>query len=555
MVKASRDLLLILISAIAAHGLLLINDGIYLDDWVLTPLGTTQEIIDMHFFLAGAPRAAWYHWILGCFPGGVLVYRLVTFGCIVLSGILVYQIARMTNRTTHQEALLLSLFSVVWPAYQVNMHAAAVVVPLQYCWFLLATFLGLLSAKLIGYKRFCLRTVSLCFFLLSFNYHSLLVFYLGFLLLVFVAHLDSDSGSDGQKLKRFCSRNPDYIVLPLIYWIMNNAFSRHPSGVYDGYNKINFSIKGILDVFVGFSENAVYGQLTTTIVEILNHPLFSLTMSLIIIASYRLFDVGTTKFFSSKITSSTLLKFGLALFFLGVFPYAVVGKAASLMGFSTRHAILISLPLAIVLVAITRILFSDSNGIISSFGFASVMMLILGCVLVNVKNYTCLQARWVKDQSIIYKISTLQGAADTKIFWIHDFFPVGTRDPLEYYRFYEWASFFKRAFGNEERVGIDVRAAQRDFFESANFKQYSTKFYVLSDFDPKGCQAILTILPGPNVLKRTTSEIEMDLIKRYYYIKFLGKQSMKAFLTGVTELKIDPIITTACNRSPQSPRR
>jgi hypothetical protein len=195
--------------------------------------------------------------------------------------------------------------------------------------------------------------------------------------------------------------------------------------------------------------------------------------------------------------------------------------------------------MAIIFVAVTRLSFGDKTGSISKGGLLFLMALLLAFTLCSIGNYFSWQARWVKDQSIMENLSTLENTDNVSVFWVDDQFQVGGE---ETYEFYEWSSIFKSVWGDESHIGLDQRAYTPDFLTQG--LRYFNDRYNLSDFDPAGCQAILTIYPGPD----SSSSAGMSM--RYLFYKFFRKDGLGQFLHRITDVQVQPISTTEAVNCP-----
>jgi len=512
---------------------LLLNDGVYWDGWLIYTSLVEKSWHNIHsiFFEPGAPITAYFHWAMGYLPAMIFSYKLVAFLSITLFGILVYSICNELRLLSRIESLFIALLSVSYPAFQASIELATIPYLAYYCLFLLACFLALRSEKAHGFPHYCLRVGSLALWALSFTINSLLVFYYGFLLVLILHARYSRGISLKHVFTRFLPRRLDYVLLPLLYWVVARGFFP-PHGIYSDYNQLSFSPWVMTAVYNAFVNNAVYAQLSNALKNLLNYPVFVLLILLGLLWACSTPLSGSIRFLDKKVKSYALLLFGFVLLALAIFPYAVVDKAPSAQGWETRHALLVALPVAIILVAITRLALGDKTGSISRLGLFFLTILLLAFTLSSINNYLSWQARWVKDQSIMENLSTLENTENVSVFWVDDQFQVGGE---ETYRFYEWSSIFKSVWGDESRIGLDQRAYTPDFLTQG--LRYFNDRYNLSDFDPAGCQAILTIRRGPD----SSSNAGMSM--RYLFCKFFCKDSLAHFLHGVTDLQVEPIST------------
>jgi hypothetical protein len=191
--------------------------------------------------------------------------------------------------------------------------------------------------------------------------------------------------------------------------------------------------------------------------------------------------------------------------------------------------LLLGLPVALVVVAIARILFSSFKTGFQKAGWVFLSTLLLAFSFATISHQVGWQARWVKDRSVMVNLAQLDGAGKYSVYWIDDRYILGGED---FYRFYEWSSMFKKVWGDETRIGLDIRYyTDKDF---QDFEPYFTKRYNLGEFHPGGRQAALIIRQGA----RPRSEV--GLVARYYFHRFLRPRRMAEFLAGVTQVEVNP---------------
>jgi hypothetical protein len=158
-----------------------------------------------------------------------------------LSGVLVYAIGRETRFVSRLESLGIALLSLTYPAYQVTFLIITFPYTLCYCLFLVAVFLALRSEQSHGRHHLVLRGSALaCFVLFAFWTKSLLVFYFGFLLLLFLFVQRQRELTLRQVGTWLLPRRLDYVLLPFVFWFAAEAlFPVH--GGYADYNRPSFS--------------------------------------------------------------------------------------------------------------------------------------------------------------------------------------------------------------------------------------------------------------------------------------------------------------------------
>lgn len=206
----------------------------------------------------------------------------------------------------------------------------------------------------------------------------------------------------------------------------------------------------------------------------------------------------------------------------------------------TRHALLVALPMAVILVTVVHLSLADKTGAMSKAGACFLIALVLAFTLSTIRNYVSWQARWVKDRSVMANLAGLNSTADgISVFWVDDQSQIGTE---EHCRFYEWAFIFKIVRGDESRIGLDQKYYTPDLLRSG--LRYFNRRHNLYDFDPAGCQAILTIRRG------FLSYSNTGLVARYLFYRFFHKDKLDEFLTGVTDVHVQSILAPGAVNCP-----
>lgn len=519
--------------SLLTHGLLLLNDGVYWDGWLIYTalIEKNWTVLNLWFTESGGlPLTLYLHWFLGYFPGVVFGYKLIAFLSITLSGILVYLVCDKLRIFTCKESLLIVLLSLSYPAFQVSIGLITLPYLVFYCLFLLACLFAVKSEEVKGIpSHYFMRAFSLILFALSFSINSLLVFYFGFFfILVHYIQRKWNLSSFKDVFTKILPRRLDYAILPFLYWvIIKFFFPAH--GLYANYNQISFSPLRIIYIYIIFAKNAVYAQLNEALVGLINMPVLLLLGLLAAYCAYVIFSLNDKVLFGQKLKPYSLLFCGFMLLLLGIFPYAVVGKSPSIHGWGTRHALLVVLPMAIVIVNFGHMLFGNKKGSISKIGFSFLVIFVLAFSISTITYYISWQARWVKDRSIMTNLADFDKEKDISILWINDQFPLGGENN---YQFYEWSSMFKTVWGDESHIGLDSKNHRSGF--PVDYGCFFNKRYNLSNFDPDGSQAELTI-------RRGIPHSELGLSMWYLYYKHFRKNRLATFLSGITDIEIQPI--------------
>jgi len=528
--------MIIIFVALMTHGLLLLNDGHYVDGWLIYTelVDGDWDTLSLWLIQAGLPGHLYFYWLMDYLPGVIFKFRLVAFLSILLTAVLVYKICDESKLTSRWESLFIALISLTYPAFQASVITPITANLVFYFLFILAVFLAVWSERVCGIARHSLRGCSVVLFFLSFSINSLLVFYFGFLFFLLVYEQRLMQWTFGQAFLQFLTRRMDFLLLPFAFWVVKEFFFPR-YGDYVDYNRFQFSPAALIVNFGSFFLSTIYGQLNDALRTMLEQPALALLLLLAVCGAYVTFKRNSTFFSDSPLNPSALITFGIVLLMLGIFPYVAVGLAPSMHGFNTRHALLVGLPMALILTGTARLMFSQGETGSSKPALAVLATLVVAFSLTTMNNYLAWQARWAKDRSIMVNLSHMSDFKRMSIFWVDDQFQFqGAPD----YAPYDWSSMFNRVWGGESRIGLNQQfftpavLADREKFS----RSWALAVYNLSDLDPAGCQAILSIKRG-----RLASPDAWKLALHYLFLKFLKPEEMAQFLEGITRVHVEPI--------------
>ena len=367
------------------------------------------------------------------------------------------------------------------------------------------------------------------------------------------------------KLFYFVFSHPVYLLLPFIFWIIKNWFWPTLS-YYAEYNHIylpwesnNFN-RIYLSVYKDFFNNAIFEQLLFTLKNLIIHPLFLICIILLALWMYQKLRIDNQVLCDGQEQSSWfLLVIGLFLLILSIFPYSAVGLQPEPSGWDARHAILLAMPMGLIIAGVIQLqvhrnISAINNKIVfTRLGWVIFIVLIFGFGQLIIKNYLALQTRWIIDRSIMVNMSRIPQYERYSVFWIDNQFSTYE----EKHRFYEWAGIFKETWGNESHIGLEVNYEPADALN--RYEKYFGEQYILSTFNPNGCQANLTISPGmEGTIENYISQkkiMSVGYIKyldevydnfyltaRYFYYKFLSPKKLDEFLSKVTSIYVEPKI-------------
>lgn len=516
--------MLIGIFTVLVHGLMLLNDGVFFDGWLIY-----WRMIDGHlehtretFYEAGLPLFWVLHRMLGA-SGTVFGYRLWCFAAYFITGAALNGTLRLTDSFTRRERLIFVAVALCYPGFfQGGGELILVPYAVLFAVFMLGCWAAIASVVRTGGIAGVLRVTALFAFAISFSIKSLLVFYGGLVTLLIVVRGRQLGLQRVRDLIRLAPRFADFLVLPPLFWIATSRL--FPTyGAYASYNAIRLAPKEIAVAFANFVYNALYALPNEALGTLLAAPLVPALCLLFL--WYHHDRVAPSTDGPSEIRKLALAT--AVLMFLAAFPYAAVARFPTVHGWNTRHALLFGVPFGLLIVTAARALAAGRSPFAAT-AVATVTVLAFSSVVLNTN--LALIARWAKDRSIIAKLQQMSAAKPYSVYWIHDEFPVGGEPD---YRFFEWSSIFKSAYGDETRVGFDARAVTPTYVDQS--RPLFNARYNLSALDLDGCAATLTISRGP----RAGTESSMGL--RYLLYRYALKSQLADYLGELTGLDVQPL--------------
>lgn len=454
---------LALIYLLAHGGIFLLLNAVYWDDWILFKAG--DDVITKMFHEANPflDFSSLMH--IALLKLGPWPYRLLSPLLLFFSGIFLWGILSPIAFLERQEKYEIVVLFMVLPLYAARVTLISL--PSAYCYF--SFFLGWWLLTRIEYLGF--RLLALGLFMLSFRNNALLVFYA--LPIIYLYYLEN--GAMLGKCYSWLIRRGDFLVLPLLFFTVQRVFFP-ASGHYSGYNEINTA--KLLTIWV---------------------PLLLVLLLLFLgLCSYKKEYVGRI-----QTRGIWLVSLGLIVLYLGILPYMAVGKMPRFYDWNSRFQFLMPLGVSIATVGIISILKENFKlaiiliigAILANSGrdlltgkllslenlsyqahllwpllvailavavikalwknLRLVEGLVVGSILVNLFVYIEYAIDWQKQEYVIAKIAASEEARNASTIIVDDQTTMLNARGREL-RFYEYAGWFKTAFGDEKRLGLNL---------------------------------------------------------------------------------------------------
>lgn len=520
-VKRYLDSITLVVLICGVHGIILLNDGIYWDDWLIYRAQAQGDWDGLfsYFDNLGAPVTGYIHNFLLQLPASLFIYRFINLGSWLVIGLSIFQTAKKMNLVSHTEAWFIAAITSVYPAYELLFT----MIMLPFHLFMAAYFLGIYIFVAIeradGTRPLALATLSIVAMCIGFLLNSLIPFHLGFFIIFvfYKAHQKKKNIADFSFLSQFVREYGFLIFLPLLMW----GLTRTLAPIRSEYNGILFS-PNILSATLTFLQAAILEQINSGLIILFQNPLI---LGLFIIFLYQVliprFKVSET---STSVITGLLFIFGLGWFLLSIFAYLAVNKTPAVDGWWTRYMLLVALPLSICIIAISR----WARSMAPRLDTLILSIFVALFAFMTLDSYMNYQARWAKDYSVIKQMQLMPEYQDVSVMWVQDHYPVGNENR---YRPYEWDGFMAMAWGGyESRVGL--------------FSVQDPQSYIqLAAEDDKildsGCQGIISIDKGPRPLLFTD---EWGIAVRYLVFNTVLPGGFNDYLLDLTDIQIERVV-------------
>jgi hypothetical protein len=534
--------LILFIGCLASHGLVLLNDGVYWDGWLIQGIYRQDDLKTMKQLTRQGGLIFFYyiHKFMSKLPRPIFFFKFFSFICLFLSSLVVFYLCRQTGMFTDKDALCISLLMLSYPGNHMTIEPCVIVYIFHLPAFFLACWLGLSAESAMGLPQFFMRIGAVFLFLISFNLNALLVYYSGFIMLLAISNIQAH-GLDMAGTTRYMLSKSYYLALPFIYWFWKEKiYPRH--GGYENYNKILFFdpksiVKGIRALF-RIGAVGVYAQAVAFIVK---RPASWVSVALLVAAG--IFFGDQTYFLPTMSVSKSIyvLLFGLLLLICGGAPYILIGQSFALRGWETKNNLLLALPMALIIFGMGQLVLPQAI-----FAVFVVFLVIAGIVYLNYC-YLSLLAVYVKNRSILFNLGKMPSAKEISIFSVRDRHPIrflcightkerdaGFPEHRSAYLVY----MFEYLWGDVTRFGINEITPRNQPWPTDKIKammRETTMDFAMKGIDINGRQASLIVRQGD----QTLSEIRTAV--NYLFYRLFKKEKLAEFLACVTQLELIPL--------------
>lgn len=472
--KHNSDYIFVSFTYLIAHGMILLNKGIFWDDWVFYLNVPNIETLTREI---GNPGQSFFISLLLNSANGPIIGRFVTFFSFYFSMIFLYATLRKIDKLPPITRLFLVILFAVFP---VNLARIAMVdVFYSVCYFLFFLGLWLVSIMLETHNPW-IRILSLVVFYIAFFTNSILVFYA--LVILFIIYQNRSEIVSIKKGFRLVFGHLDYLILPILFWIIKTLYFI-PTGHYADYNKL--TLEGIKK-----APALMKTTFNTSFVQILKASLKGMTFPYILIGLL----LGILVIWLIRHQQAAFKKnlrwygylgfavFGVLVFFMAVFPYNALGIKPSNYDWNSRHQLLIPLGAAMMICFGSEFILRmvDKKGRVSILILSFITLMF---IRINVLGYFEYQRDWYKQQGMIASFENSTIIKDNTTFIIKDHFSAANAASRKY-RFYEYSGYLRDIFGEETRFILPETSYVEAKSDIYAFKSFFDPYYNLSSYVP-----------------------------------------------------------------------
>jgi hypothetical protein len=250
---------LIALVTIYCLGFILTNDGLIWDGWYWFDWLKNHNWPPMPecTHAQGLPFTLWVFAPLAFFPDVVAAGMWASFLCLLLEGILLYELAVRLALFPRGEALCLTLIAQAMPLFSAAQDFPVVGLIFFRMLFYVAALLATVSTDCKGIRHWLFRGGALLGFYFSCTTNgALIVYYGGFYVLLLMHQARTQDFRPMHAVRRFLLRYPDFFVLPPVIYAARLVFIPQ-SGWYATCNMPTLNPARLGSVFASFFQNII----------------------------------------------------------------------------------------------------------------------------------------------------------------------------------------------------------------------------------------------------------------------------------------------------------
>jgi hypothetical protein len=529
-----RIIAILIILLLVAHAPLFLNDGVFMDDWLVLKLSQNYPL-DIDFLIRGAGHPVFFaYYSFGNMTGApVLVMVIMAIAAILLGAICLFLAGVRSGLLGRSEAAAVALLVWIFPGYQMWAGKANAVYVFSFGLFFLGTWLLMLAFEAKGVRHAALRLAAALSLFFSFGLNSLMALYVFAMFGLFVA-VWRGGGQDQGMIRRFSSSvwrciagYPEFDVLPLIYWgTLSIWFKR--VGAYAGYYRVRLpTFSDLIDGWHSFFQVGYINVIARAGRAAVDFKLLLIAIAAILAVTLVLALKGRQSRFSILRIAAPLL-LSVLLFLALSLPYLIAAIRPSLHFYETRHLLLFGLPGALFTLAAKRAgesIIGRKAAYVGVFGLATIVSV---AALWN--SYFFLQARALKQEALFSHLAAMP-MPPAVVFDVDDGFADHTSQPVPF-GIPEVTGMLWLAWGDHPFFGYSQQAERPTVLQEMEAARNS-EGSAFHHMDPSGPQATIMFEPGPAAAPNG------KLVRHYYACRLFRLCDVAEFISQLANVKID----------------
>jgi hypothetical protein len=533
-----RDPLILTLALLLVHVPLLLNDGFYADDWLMFRLAPDYPVnTDFLIHGAGHPFLFTYVTLANLSGHPAAFMTLLAMSAIVIGALNLRSLLLRLRVFSDFEAGLFAFLVFSYAGYQ--NWATKLLAAYLFSFALLCLGLNLLSILAeAGRRRIRIRVAALVTIFCSFSLNSMMVAYaIGLFAIVFV------QGRGGASLlSRIAGaiRNfPDFIALPIVYWIAINHFFPK-TGPYKAYYMPR--LPGIDDLAGGLNTFWIFGfrKVIRQGLELMRDsqlvPALALLIAVALVAMLvRNRSLRAAVSGHSAVAIIWPVLAAAIVFVMCAMPYLASGVQPSEHFFDSRHLVLFGVPNALLLVAFLRVVGLLAIPRLIGFGLVAVVMAVGISALWS--GYVNQQARWLRLEALMDDLRRSYREPPASVFALSD----GFLDNPKHIFFGtpELTGALHLVWGPRPLLGFTGSHEQPTVLQEIDHAS-RMEGSAFRNFDPWGPQATIAFVP-------TTPVLDNYGLARSYYSCLLTACDAAALIDRIAtvDIKTGPIANLA----------
>ena len=488
MKQASKAVVVVVIVvwALIAHGLALLNDGVFWDGWLQWAAGRSGDWASMERWWTDSalPAADVFHHGIMASPWPFPLYRLVGFAGTLLPGLALAWIG-------HRAAGLGPVDSALVGALGVTHRAATMTVGLVGVLYLACIGLFSIAAVLLFASlqarlgaRIVLRVVAAALLMMSFTTQSLLVLAYALPLGLALAEVRRSPSTPAWRTILVTGlRHAELVVLPPIYYFGAKKLWSTSGPVYTGYNSVDLKIETFIPLA---QEYFTHGIKDAVVVGLAGLPaVLAVLLTLAVVAGALWAQGKPTEPSRGAWGIVAVVVVVLVVGTAAAFPYIAVGKVPDTQPWNWRHALVAPVAVStfgLGLLALSR----GRHFIVRLLVVVPLVVILVGQAGASIDSHALWLGRAAKDRGVIDHLKAIGKPKQVNVLWITDRLP---RPHGEVYRYYEWTGMFHEAWGKFGVMGL------RDTGNVNPRHVKRQKYYLNRRFQIYGGHASLAIAP------------------------------------------------------------